>query len=180
MSEIILVSLQFEKAFLLDFLKTNITDIAGIPTAIKNHDMDLDPFFDSNRGQYDASKIIQGYEQENSSLSIICTNVDLFIPIFTFVFGLAKLNGNAGIISSRRLDNQFYGLPADEELLSQRLLKEAIHELGHLLGLRHCPKFDCVMASSTSADDVDVKKPIYCNSCQIIFTENYSKKINSY
>jgi len=169
MSEIILVPLQFEKLFLLDFLKTNIMGITGISTAIQNHNMSLDPSFDSNRGQYDAAKIIEAFERENSAPSIICTTVDLFIPIFTFVFGLAKLGGDVGIVSSHRLENQFYGLPDNEELLSQRLLKEVIHEFGHLMGLRHCRQFDCVMASSTSADDVDIKKPVYCNTCQMIF-----------
>jgi archaemetzincin len=176
MSEITLVPLHFQKSFLLDFLKTNIPGITGISTAIQNHNINLDPFFDSNRGQYDASKIIQAFEKENSSLSIICTTVDLFIPIFTFVFGLAKLGGDVGIVSSHRLENQFYGLPDNEELLSQRLLKEVIHEFGHLMGLRHCPHFDCVMASSTSADDVDIKKPIYCSTCQTTFEKNLPQK----
>lgn len=177
MSEIILIPVEFEKLFLLDFLKTNVPDITGIPTTVENHNIKLEPFFDSNRGQYDASKIIQSFEKENSPLSIICTTADLFIPIFTFVFGLAKLHGNVGIVSSRRLENKFYGLPNNEELLSQRLLKEVIHEFGHLMGLRHCPQFDCVMASSTSADDVDIKKPLYCNTCQKIFEENYASRI---
>ena len=177
MSEIILIPLRFEKRSLLDFLETNIRDITGIPTSIENHTLALDPYFDSNRGQYDAGKILQEFEKEGPPLSIICTTVDLFIPIFTFVFGLAKLDGNVGIVSSRRLENQFYGLPDNDELIRERLLKEAIHEFGHLVGLRHCRQFDCVMASSTSADEVDIKKPLYCNACQIIFKENYPKKV---
>ena len=88
MSEIILIPLRFEKRSLLDFLETNIRDITGIPTSIENHTLALDPYFDSNRGQYDAGKILQEFEKEGPPLSIICTTVDLFIPIFTFVFGL--------------------------------------------------------------------------------------------
>lgn len=176
MSEIILIPLQFEKQPLLEFLETNIREITGIQTSIENYTLDLDPYFDSNRGQYDAGKILQEVEKEDPPLSIICTTVDLFIPIFTFVFGLAKLDGNVGIVSSRRLENQFYGLPDNDELMRERLLKEAVHEFGHLVGLRHCRQFDCVMASSTSADEVDIKKPLYCNACEMIFKENYSKK----
>lgn len=176
MSEIILVPLQFDKRSLLDFLKSNVSDITNMSTTVRNHNMNLDPFFDSSRGQYDAGRIIQEFERANSALSIICTTVDLFIPIFTFVFGLAKLDGKAAIVSSHRLENQFYGLPDNEELIGERLLKEVIHELGHLLGLRHCRQFDCVMASSTSADDVDIKNPVYCTTCQLILEKNYSRK----
>ena len=140
--------------------------LTGLPAAIENHNIDLDLYYDPNRGQYDAIKIIQAIEEENSPPTMICTTVDLFIPIFTFVFGLAKLNGRVGIVSTHRLENRYYGLPDDPELLQERLLKEVVHEFGHLAGLRHCTQFNCVMASSTSADEIDIKSHFYCESCQ--------------
>jgi hypothetical protein len=60
--------------------------------------------------------------------------VDLFIPILTYVFGEAQLAGRAAVVSTYRLDNALYGLPANHRLLLDRLAKEAIHELGHTAG----------------------------------------------
>ena len=66
-------------------------------------------------------------------------SVDLFIPILTFIFGQAMLNGRTGIASLYRLSNERYGMPMDETLLLDRFKKEVIHELGHTFGLLHCP-----------------------------------------
>jgi predicted Zn-dependent protease len=40
-------------------------------------------------------------------------------------FGEAQLEGALAVVSSYRLDQQFRGLAADEQLLDERLLKEA-------------------------------------------------------
>jgi archaemetzincin len=176
MSEIILAPLHFSNIALLEFLRYSIPEITGFPTIIENHSIDLAAYYDANRGQYDAIKIIREFEKENSPHTLILTTVDLFIPIFTFVFGLAKLNGRMGIVSTHRLENRYYGLPDDPELLQERLIKEVIHEFGHLVGLRHCPQFDCVMASSTSADEIDIKTAYYCEACRRRFEENFAGK----
>lgn len=137
----------------------------GFSIHISEEKPDLESFFDPTRGQYDAVKIIQRFEQLSRQLTLICTTVDIYIPIFTFVFGLAKLNGHVAAISTHRLNNKYYGLPEDDSALSARLIKEARHELGHLSGLRHCPLYDCVMASSATAEDIDVKSDRFCSSC---------------
>ncbi len=93
-------------------------------------------------------------------------SVDLYIPILTFVFGEAQLAGTCAVISGYRLRQQFYGLPGDEDILGQRLVKEAVHELGHTLALTHCEDFDCVMAPSHSVEWIDLKQQTFCGSCQ--------------
>jgi archaemetzincin len=67
-------------------------------------------------------------------------------------------------MSTYRLRQQFYGLPADPRLLFARAEKEATHELGHAYGLKHCRSFDCVMRFSNSVEEVDLKA---CNFCQL-------------
>ena len=93
-------------------------------------------------------------------------NVDLFIPILTFIFGQAFLNGHSGIASVYRLTNERYGLPRNDQLLIERTKKEVIHEFGHTFGLIHCDNPACVMRSSTYLEDVDQKKLHLCHKCQ--------------
>ena len=93
------------------------------------------------------------------------THLDLFVPVLTFVFGEAQLEGPAAVVSSFRLDNRFYGLPDDPSLLHGRLAKEAIHELGHTYGLLHCADTQCVMRSSTYVEQIDLKRKTFCMEC---------------
>jgi archaemetzincin len=91
---------------------------------------------------------------------------DLFIPILTYVFGEAQLNGRVAVISSHRLLNERYGLPADPGLAFDRLLKEAVHELGHVFGLLHCQDRECAMHISTYVEDIDLKSAALCTPCR--------------
>jgi archaemetzincin len=91
--------------------------------------------------------------------------VDLFIPVLTFVFGEAQLNGPAAIVSTHRLSNQFYGLGRNPKLMLERLQKELVHELGHTFGLYHCHQFECVMRSSTYVEEIDMKLSRPCDAC---------------
>jgi predicted Zn-dependent protease len=93
------------------------------------------------------------------------TDVDLYIPILSFVFGEAQLGGHTAVVSYHRLHQQFYGLPRDDSLLRERLVKEAIHEAGHTLGLTHCDDYDCVMAASHAVEWLDLKGARFCAAC---------------
>lgn len=95
------------------------------------------------------------------------TNVDLYTKELNFIFGQALIGGRECLISLARLDNRFYNLPFNKEILSIRALKEAIHELGHTLGLKHCPDPTCVMYFSNSLIDTDRKSYTFCNSCKL-------------
>jgi len=85
--------------------------------------------------------------------------------VLTFVFGEAQLSGNCAVVSLHRLREEFYGLPPNEELVRARLLKEAVHELGHTFGLRHCDNWQCVMTSSHAVERLDVKGTEFCFLC---------------
>jgi archaemetzincin len=94
------------------------------------------------------------------------TSLDLYIPILTFVFGEAQLGGNAAVISLHRLRDEFYGLPQNIVQLRERLLKEAVHELGHTLTLHHCDDYQCVMSPSHGVEWIDLKGSRFCASCR--------------
>lgn len=121
------------------------------------------------RRQYSSFEIMRRLaagKYEGASRVLGLTPYDLFIPALTFVFGQAQLDGRVALVSLARLKQEFYGLPPDEELLRLRLRKEVVHELGHTLGLIHCPASYCAMRLSTSILHVDVKQDRLCEACE--------------
>ena len=94
------------------------------------------------------------------------TGVDLTVPGLNFVFGLADPASRCAVISLARLYPEFYGQPRDPRRFKERAVKEAVHELGHLLGLGHCPDPACVMSFSNSLADTDKKGPGFCQACR--------------
>lgn len=130
-------------------------------------DIDLTKFYSEDRDQYYSTKLLE-YALLNFSdfkKILMITDFDLYVPVLTFVFGEAQLNGKAAIISAHRLYPEFYGLPSNEDLFLSRLIKEINHELGHTYGLRHCLNFECVMHSSSNVDEIDVKTENFCSKC---------------
>jgi len=153
---------------LLISLQQTIFQTFKIQTRIRKHLFDLPSVYDSVRNQYNSSglliQLINDVPPETLKILAV-TELDLFIPIFTFLFGEAQLNGKGALVSTHRLHNQFYGIPENEGLLKNRLLKEGIHELGHTFGLIHCFTLKCVMNTSTYVEDIDQKSAQFCRAC---------------
>jgi archaemetzincin len=80
------------------------------------------------------------------------------------------MGGPCAVISAHRLRQEFYGLPPDRELFRQRVIKEAVHELGHTLNLTHCEDYRCVMASSHAVEWIDLKETTLCAPCRAAIT----------
>lgn len=89
------------------------------------------------------------------------TDVDLFMPVLTFVFGEAQLGGVAAVVSTARLVDRFSGARS-----VARAVKECVHELGHTFGLTHCAVAGCVMGRSTNVEAVDRKQAHFCEDCR--------------
>lgn len=138
---------------------------------IQKHKSTLVPAiaYESTRGQYDSSVLLEALHRETQKENgkvLGITDLDLFAPVFTFVFGEAQLNGRVALASFYRLRNSFYGLPDDDELLAERLKKEAVHEIGHTFGLVHCARPSCVMHASSGVEEVDLKGLLLCTACR--------------
>jgi archaemetzincin len=78
------------------------------------------------------------------------------------VFGLGELDGRVCVVSTFRLGAR----GADEKKLRDRLRKVAVHEVGHVISLEHCPKQGCVMQDAESSiATVDGETGKFCDDC---------------
>jgi predicted Zn-dependent protease len=102
----------------------------------------------------------------DDAIRLAITDFDLYKTSHQFVFGDASEEQRIAIVSTHRLRSDFYGERPDANLLFQRTLKEAVHDLGHALGLKHCFNARCAMYFSNSIYDTDNKLSHYCESCE--------------
>lgn len=134
-----------------------------------------DACLDARRRQYDAGKLIahltdspQTTNNPSGRESVGCTKVigllseDLFLPIFTHVFGEAEQDGRHAVVSLYRLHYRSDGTPAPEPQVFERAAKVALHETGHLFNLFHCTDPRCLMHF---ADDLNTLDAIPINFC---------------
>jgi len=116
--------------------------------------------FDRARGQYRAERLLALARGLDGRRVLAVTAHDLYAEGLNFVFGTADSPGRAAVISLARLHGG-----ADAATFRARAVKEAIHELGHTLGLGHCANPRCVMRFSNSLADTDRKTARLCDAC---------------
>jgi archaemetzincin len=124
--------------------------------------------FHERRFQYDAGIILKAFESiqfEDYEKVIGVLNLDLFVPIFTYVFGEAKQGGKFALVSLFRLDKNPDGHPSPSSLIFERAAKIALHELGHLFNLFHCRGKNCLMHFSGGIQDLDETPMYLCRYC---------------
>jgi archaemetzincin len=128
--------------------------------------------FSKTRKQYRSDVIlstVREYAEKHDSFDRVLgiVDVDLFTPRLNFVFGEADSPGKAALISLWRLRPEFYGRGPNDQVLIERGVKEAIHELGHTVGLGHCANPFCVMYFSNSIFETDRKQSLFCGKCYL-------------
>ncbi len=156
----------------IEAVARQVHEVFGVPVQTSHFHIDLDRAYDVSRRQYNSTVLLSqllSLEKTPIRKLIAVVDVDLFIPVLTFVFGEAQLDGIAAIVSMYRLTNTFYGVEEHRSLLLERVAKEVIHELGHTFGMYHCHQFECVMRSSTYVEEIDLKKETLCEECAEIF-----------
>ncbi len=150
-----------------------VEDFFGFKTRIAPLLDDISFAHDLERNQYYSTRILTELEAccPREGLKIVAvTREDLFIPILTHVYGEAQLGGKACIISISRLITGF-GMGGVDNGAS-RIVKEAIHELGHCFDLRHCEDEQCIMHYCRKLEDVDKKLNRFCRYCNIFLSDN--------
>jgi len=133
--------------------------------------------YDAKRKQYQSVEFMKMLAQSAppDAVRILgITDVDLAIPVLSFLFGQAQLNGPVAVVSLCRLHQEFYGLPADLDLLRERAVKEVLHEMGHTFGLTHCSERPCPMSLANHVAAVDAKTDRYCERCGEQLVERFA------
>jgi len=154
---------------LLDYLASQISQIFSCSIETRKPLPKPEYACNRERNQYYADLILEKLEQgdwKEGEKMLGIVDMDLYTPGLNFVFGEASLNGKVAIIALPRLRQGFYGLPDDKDLYYERVLKEAVHELGHTFGLSHCKNKRCVMYFSNSLYDTDRKGKEFCKDCR--------------
>jgi archaemetzincin len=120
--------------------------------------------FNKDRQQYHSNAIMRRLMPlldagQNFALGVL--DVDLFVPDSPFIMGEADRESRIALISVFRLRQN-----ADPITLRRRFQVEAVHQMGHLIGLSYCEDARCVMFLAQSVQDVDRKGMTPCNLCR--------------
>lgn len=163
MEGILLIPIAGVDPQILEYLQLNLKNIFQAEVHI-GESIPIPNFaYNGSRGQYNSTLILQGIPKPRDyGKVLLIADFDLYTEGLNFVFGEADILGGIAIISLARLRQEFYGLPPHEHLFKERALKEAVHELGHLYGLRHCGDPNCVMYFSNTLYDTDRKSYNFC------------------
>lgn len=126
-------------------------------------------WYDAERSQYRADLILDALvnrPRPPAAWTLAVLDGDLFVPGFNFVFGQATVHGCCAVIGITRLRPEFNGEPPGDPRFFHRLVTEAVHELGHVAGLGHCPDPQCALHFSSTLADTDAKGPDLCARCR--------------
>ncbi|MHB1007373.1 MAG: archaemetzincin family Zn-dependent metalloprotease [Chloroflexota bacterium] len=153
--------------YVLERLARDVGEVFGVECQVNPALPLSDDALNPARRQYSSPWLLShlravGAAEGTAVLGVV--DEDLYVEGLNFVFGQAELPGQWAVISLCRLRGQ--GVDAAETLY-QRALKEAVHEIGHTVGLGHCPDPACVMHFSNTLADTDRKGHLPCTACQL-------------
>ncbi|MCB9223959.1 MAG: matrixin family metalloprotease [Crocinitomicaceae bacterium] len=77
------------------------------------------------------------------------------------IFGLGRVGGDACVVSTYRLHGN-----ASTKQYYKRLVRISCHEVGHVLGLHHCPEKKCLMNDANETiSTIDKSSGELCQKC---------------
>lgn len=123
----------------------------------------------AKRGRYRAEKLLVHLERATDATTFRTLGL-VSVDISTTkgkiedwgILGLATIDGKVGVLSSFRCRRRSKGATH----VAERLGKTAVHELGHTLGLVHCPNFGCLMEDGKGSVLTTDHERDLCRSCR--------------
>ena len=161
---------------LAERIRAEVHRTFGFRTETESLLQDVAFALNTDRDQHYSTLILEklaGLAPDRAVKILAITRVDLFIPILTHVYGEAQLGGKACIVSTYRLNENLS--MGDREPFYQRVVKEAVHELGHTFNLRHCQDHYCIMHYCRCIKDVDRKTDQLCRYCRILLADEIKR-----
>ena len=152
----------------MTYVELCLSSVFGFETRRLDALPEPDYAWDAARQQYSSTLVLRealGRRPDDAVKIMVVTDHDIYIPMLSFVYGQAQLNGPAAVLSICRLRQEFYGLPPNRALFLVRVRKEALHEAGHCFGLTHCTDPLCTMRLSTNLQQLDEKQTEFCDGC---------------
>ena len=162
---------------LVEAVAAEIKQVFGFSTETSPILQDISFALDDNRNQYHSTAVLDRLAANippHAVRVLAIAQVDLFIPILTHVYGEAQLGGAACIVSTFRLNESRSAINISAKYV-ERIVKEAIHELGHTFNLRHCPEHTCIMHYCRNEEDVDRKSDELCRYCKIMLEDEIKR-----
>jgi len=167
-SRLVLVPIGPVNPGLLPWLGRGLAALFGRPPSIAPEASLSEAWYDRRRQQYRSDEVLAWLRARADPAAwrvLGIVEADLYTRGLNFLFGQASLSGRVALIALARLHPSFYGQAEDEGRFRERVLKEAVHELGHTLGLGHCRDRHCVMHFSNTLADTDLKGADFCPAC---------------
>lgn len=119
------------------------------------------------RGQYNAAALMEHLSRDlpPGVVRVGVTESDICLPVFSHVFGEARMGGAVAVGSLYRLRRGRTRQPVARELIYQRLAKVICHEAGHAMGLGHCFELGCLMRFTGELSKLDELEMWFCPAC---------------
>lgn len=106
---------------------------------------------------------------DKSNIQLGITHLPLYSSTeknLIFLYGEAYINQKCAVVSTYNLRDIQTNLNEANIIFERRIIKECIHELGHLiLGDYHCLNSECVMNYSSNLENIDNKSNFLCTLC---------------
>jgi len=180
---------------ILKYLKKNLALVFKRNVIISKHIIIPSTLFNDDKKQYDGRRLLKFLTEnitlkEVKDINLAIFDRDLYKGNLDYVFSLASPFPKIAVISIMRMHphfNEDYFLKglkkrksgkfpllmqklnsAEKKLYYERILKEAVHGIGHTFGLLHCNSTSCIMYPSIASEDIDSKNIVFCRACRLI------------
>ena len=175
MGKIILMLLSEIDGLLVEGLKRGLEKTFNRKVEVRYQQRNLKYAYDPHRRQYKSPSLLsylRRFKKASGDKILGVADVDLYSPGYDFVYGEADMNSGVATLSISRLKEADRSLFDGVNVIADRSIREAVHEVGHLFGLGHCKNPKCAMRTCTCVEEVDEAGNVPCAKCRAQLNAN--------